>query len=139
MTRYGLSTNKFDCVSLPIKKITTHIPNNKQTKLHSHQSLINPLFLENIKVHLTKMTTVQTTAQEFMTTLIVRARELGFQPCDLMAEMSKITPKRRGRPPTAKPVVVETRKRSYTKVRPDKSPDDATIGETAIDANGRTA
>jgi len=78
-----------------------------------------------------------TTAQDFMETVIAKSRELGVQPCDLMSEMVKIAPKRRGRPPKESKSEEPT-KRRYESSRPDMDPSEMELGTTSVDHKGRT-
>ena len=87
------------------------------------------------------MATMMTTAaaQEFLTELTAKARELGIQPCDLVEELTMITPKRRGRPPTKTNEVPATyKKRKYVKVRPESDATENDVGSTELDTKGRT-
>ena len=83
-------------------------------------------------------TAINVTAQEFMDTITSKARELGVQPCDLMSEMMKITPKRRGRPRKESPAESPKTTRKYETSRPDTDATDLDLGTTSIDIKGRT-
>lgn len=85
------------------------------------------------------MATLQTTAQEFMEVVKAKAKELGVQPIDLMGELTKICPKRRGRPPkTMISTEPEMTKRNYTKMRPTTPAGECDIGTTEVDSRDRT-
>ena len=81
--------------------------------------------------------TLTIAAQDFMDTLITKSFELGVQPCDLMSEMAKIVPKRRGRPPKETNVEAPA-KRKYESSRPAMDPSEMDLGTTSLDQRGRT-
>ena len=83
-------------------------------------------------------TTINTTAQDFMDSITTKARELGVQPCDLMSELVKLTPKRRGRPPKETPVESPKTTRKSESSRPETDASELDLGTTSIDAKGRT-
>jgi len=79
--------------------------------------------------------TVAGAATEMLQMVVDKALTLGVQPCDLVAALSKVTPKRRGRPPTEK--ASPSTKRRYTNGRPKVPFGQVEDGEIVEGVDGR--